>query len=168
MKAARHVLRYLKGTHNFSITYGHSQELRVLGVSDANWGGDKNDCKSTTGYLYMGSNDTVSWTSLKQSTVATSTMETEYIAPSDAAREAIARSQPCGEFLLKLPPMISLDISDDPKYYRRAKYIDIRYHSIRHAIHSDQISINYIPSTENPADVLTKALLTNNNIALNS
>ena len=104
MKAARHVLRYLKGTRNFSITYGHSQELRILGFSDANWGGDKNDRKSTTGYLYMINNGAVSWTSHKQSTVATSTMEAEYMALSDAAREAIARSQLYGELLLKLPP----------------------------------------------------------------
>ena len=52
----------------------------------------------------------------------------------------------------------ALDISEDPTNYQRAKHIDIRYHFIRHALHSDQISIDYIPSTENPADILTKAL----------
>jgi hypothetical protein len=50
------------------------------------------------------------------------------------------------------------DISEDPTNYQRAKHIDIRYHFIHHALHSDQISIHYISSTENPADILTKAL----------
>jgi hypothetical protein len=92
-------------------------------------------------------------------------MEAEYTALSDAAREAIARSQLYGKLFLKLPaPLIlsdnqgALDISEDPTNYQRAKHIDILYHFIRHALRSDQISIEYIPSTENPADILTKAL----------
>jgi hypothetical protein len=75
--------------------------------------------------------DAVSWTSHKQSTVATSTMETEYIAISDASREAIARSQLYGELLLKVPPPLifsdnqgALDISEDPTKHQRAKHID--------------------------------------------
>ena len=137
MKAARHVLRYLKGTRNLSITYGRTQELHILGFSDANWGGDKNDRKSTTGYLYMVNNGAVSWTSHKQSTVTTSTMEAEYMALSDAAHEAIARSQLYGEFLLKLPPPMilsdnqgALDITEDHTNYQKAKHIDIRYHFV--------------------------------------
>ena len=113
----------------------------------------------------MANNSAVSQTSHKQSLVATSTMEAEYMALSDAAGEAIARSRLYGEFLLKLPPSMvlsdnqgGLDITEDPTNYQKAKHIDIRYHFIRHTLHSDQISIDYIPSTENPADILTKSL----------
>ena len=60
MKAARHILRYLKGTRNFSITYERSQELRILGYADTNWRGDKNDRKSTTGYRNLINNGAVS------------------------------------------------------------------------------------------------------------
>jgi hypothetical protein len=88
MKAARHILRYLKGTRHFSITYGGAKQFRIIGFSDANWGGDKNDRKSTTGYVFMINNGAVSWVSHKQSTVAVSTMEAEYMALSDASREA--------------------------------------------------------------------------------
>jgi hypothetical protein len=135
MKAARHVLRYLKGTHNHSITYGNSKELRILEFADANWGGDRNDRKSTTDYLFMINNGAVSWTSHKQSTVATSTMQAEYMSLSNAAREAIARSQIYGELLLKLPPPLIFsdnqgapDISEDPTNHQRTKHIDICYH----------------------------------------
>src|SRR5438270_5485940 len=51
MKAARHILRYLKGTRHFSITYGGAKQFCIIGFSDANWGRDKNDRKSTTGYV---------------------------------------------------------------------------------------------------------------------
>ena len=78
MTAVRHILRYLKGTSHFCITYGTCKELRILGFSDSNWGGNLNDRKSTTGYLYMINNGLVSWTSHKQSTVAVSTLEAEY------------------------------------------------------------------------------------------
>ena len=87
------------------------------------------------------------------------------MALSDASREAIARSQFYGELELTLPPPLllsdnnsALQISEDPTNYRYAKHIDIKYHFIRHAIHKEQVIIDYIPSTENPADLLTKTL----------
>jgi hypothetical protein len=166
MKAARHVLRYLKGTRDFRITYGHSRELHVLGFSDANWGGDINDRFSTTGYVFMVNNGCVSWSSHKQTSVATSTMAAEYMALSDASREAIARSQFYEEMRLNLPtPLImsdnqsALDISDEPTAYSKAKHIELRYHFVRHMLRTDRISLDYVPSTNNPADVLTKSLL---------
>lgn len=82
------------------------------------------------------------------------------MALSDAAREAISRPRLYGEFLLKLPPSVilsdnqgALNVTEDPANYQKAKHIDIRY--VRHALHSDYI---YIPSPENSAGILTKAL----------
>ena len=50
----------------------------------------------------------------------------------------------------------ALNIVEDPTNYQRAKHIDIRCHFVQHALQYSQISIDYIPSSENPADVLTK------------
>src|SRR5262249_20423446 len=72
MNAARRVLRYLLQTRNISITYGGANSLYLLGFSDSNWGGDRNDRKSTTGYVFTLNNGPVSWTSRKQTTVAIS------------------------------------------------------------------------------------------------
>lgn len=66
MKAAKHVLRYLKGTRFFCITYGCPQHLYILGFSDADYGGDRNDRVYYTGYLIKINNAPVSWTSHKQ------------------------------------------------------------------------------------------------------
>ena len=87
------------------------------------------------------------------------------MAVSDASREAIARSHLFDELQVKLPPPLilcdnqsALDISENATNYQRAKHIDIRYHFIRHALQSSKITLDYIPSQENPADILTKAL----------
>jgi hypothetical protein len=107
----------------------------------------------------------VSWTSKKQTTVAVSTMEAEYMALSDASREAIARMQQLSELRCDIPPPTllsdnqgALDIAENPTNFQRAKHIDIRFHFIRHALLNDSISIHYIPTSDNPADALTKAL----------
>ena len=94
-------------------------------------------------------------------------MEAEYMALSDAAREALARKQlfyelrlPSGQKPVTLlsDSQSALDISENPARYRQAKHIDIRYHAIRHYIHDRKIEVDYIPSEHQPADLFTKAL----------
>jgi transposase InsO family protein len=165
LKAARHVLRYLKFTRHWRITYGNAKTMEIRGYADANWGGDKNDRKSTTGYVFIINNGAVSWTSHKQSTVALSTMEAEYMSLSDAAREVFARCQLFRGLNIIIPtPVIYSDnqgaiaISENPTNYQRAKHIDIRYHFVRQAVQNNKIRIEYIPTNEQLADVLTKSL----------
>jgi hypothetical protein len=169
MAAAKRVLRYLKGTKNLGIIYrakNHpSSRLDIIGFSDANWAGDKNDRKSTTGYVFVIASGPVSWTSHKQSTIALSTMEAEYMALSDASREAIARFHLLEELQLKVrTPLLASDnqgaltIAENPTNYQRAKHIDLRYHFIRHALERGQVHIEYVPTSHQAADILTKAL----------
>ena len=107
----------------------------------------------------------VSWSSHKQPTVATSTTAAEYMAISDASREAVARLHLFEELNIDIskPTILSdstgaLAVSEDPTNYQRTKHIDIRYHYIRHVIQNGQVVINHVPGNENPADLLTKAL----------
>src|SRR5947207_12841616 len=109
----------------------------------------------------------VSWTSHKQSTVAHSTMEAEYMALSDASREALARKQFGQELKVRSsssPITIlsdnqsALAIAENPANYRKAKHIDIRYHAIRHYLRNDLITVDYVPSNAQAADIFTKAL----------
>lgn len=165
MTAGRRVLRYLKGTATLCIMYEFGKDLIIFGFSDASWAGDKNDRKSTTGYIFIFAGGIISWTVHKQSTVAHSSMEPEYMALSDAAREAIARFYLLHELNLKIPaPLICSDnqgalaIAENPTNYQRATHIDLRYHFIRHVLEKGQIRIDYIPSAEQPADGLTKAV----------
>jgi hypothetical protein len=170
LAAARRVLRYLKGTKHFTITYGprhqSSHSLNFFGYADANHGGDLDDGKSHTGYVFMLNNGPITWTSHKQTSVASSTTEAEYMSLSDASREAIARNQlfeELGVILPAPPPLLSdnqaaLAITEEPAQHHQIKHIRIRYHYIRDAYRQEQISIGYIPTADQAADILTKPL----------
>ena len=105
------------------------------------------------------------WSSHKQSSVALSTYEAEYMALSDASREAKARSQFFQDLDIKtdVPTLhsdnqaaLSTVMSEVP--HHRAKHIAIRYHFVRDEYNKSNIAIDYIPTKSQPADVLTKAL----------
>jgi hypothetical protein len=165
LKAARHVLRYLKTTQDWAITYGKAKSIDIQVYGDANWGGDKNDRKSTTGYVVMLNNGPVSWTAHKQSTVALSTMEAEYMSLSDATREVLARIQLFQDLRVTFntPTVYSdnqgaLAIAQNPVNYQRSKHIDIRYHFVRQAVQNGKVKIEYVPTSQQLADILTKPL----------
>jgi hypothetical protein len=173
MAAARRVLRYLKGTSTLSIVneYKHRrgdhkrEDPDILGFADASWANDKNNRKSVTGYLFNVAGGIVSHQSHKQHTVAHSSTGAEYMAVSEAAREAIARFHLLHKLNLKIPaPLIlsdnqgTLAIAENPTNYQRAKHIDLRYHFIRHALENRQIRLDYIPTAQQIADILTKAV----------
>ena len=82
-------MRYLRGTRNYGLLYSKDGSKDILGYSDADWAGDVNDRKSTSGYLYLISGAAVSWRSKKQTCVALSTAEAEYMALASAAQEAM-------------------------------------------------------------------------------
>ena len=171
-KATLHVLRYLKSTRNYCIVYRRSLTVPItdiIGYSDADFASDEDDRKSYTGYIFLINGGAITWSTHKQHTVAFSSMESEYIALSDATREAIAQKKFFQE--LQIPSAIcpvplltdsqtALEISDNPVKYRQAKYINVRYHTMRHYIHDGKIQIDYIPSAYQPADLFTKALET--------
>ncbi|XP_054745715.1 uncharacterized protein LOC129250099 [Anastrepha obliqua] len=81
---AKHGLRYLANSIDYKLGY-----YEVCGYVDADWGGDLNDRKSYSGYLFMVAGATLSWESKKQTIVALSTTQAEYVALSTAAKEAV-------------------------------------------------------------------------------
>jgi len=178
---ARHVLAYLKGMINYCIVYGdasdaeihaytraihHDDYLSILGFADADHAADKNDRKSQTGYVFLINNGAVVWESHKQHSVALSTRDAEYMALSDASREAIARIHLYSDLQIvtNQPPLLYSDsitallLTDESAPYQRSKHIDTRYHYIRDILQKGEIQVDYVPSEENPADIFTKAL----------
>lgn len=87
--AVKHILRYLNGTRNYGLLYSSEETNNLTGYSDADWAGDLNDRKSTSGYLFKMSGAAISWKSKKQTCVALSTAEAEYMALASAAQEAV-------------------------------------------------------------------------------
>jgi len=95
--AVKRIMRYLKGTIDFGLCYNKGLSDECLGYSDSDWAGDIGDRKSTSGYVFQICGTAVSWRSRKQSCVALSTAEAEYIALANAAQEAIWIQQFIGE-----------------------------------------------------------------------
>lgn len=84
---------------------------------------------------------------------------------SDASREAIARQQlftdinvPAATPILYSDNQAALAIAQNPVHHQRSKHIDIRYHFVRDTVQNDKIVIDYIPTSQQTADILTKAL----------
>ena len=87
--AVKRIFRYLRGTTQFGLLYSKGESDALVGYSDADWAGDCNDYKSTTGYMFQIGSTAVSWKSKKQSCVALSTAEAECMALASAAQEAV-------------------------------------------------------------------------------
>jgi len=93
MTAAKRVLQYLKSTADFRLHFngigiGIDIGNSLVGYSDSDWANDSADRKSQGGHVFLASNGAISWQSRKQSLIAMSTLEAEFIACSEASREA--------------------------------------------------------------------------------
>ncbi|XP_070004202.1 secreted RxLR effector protein 161-like [Nicotiana sylvestris] len=84
----KHIINYLKRTRDYMLVY-HSGDLAPVGYTDSDFQSDRDSRKSTSGYVFTLGGRAISWRSIKQSCVADSTMEAEYVAASEAAKEAI-------------------------------------------------------------------------------
>ncbi|UYV68405.1 hypothetical protein LAZ67_5004222 [Cordylochernes scorpioides] len=165
--AAKRVLRYLKGTLCLKITYEKTNET-LYGCVDADWGGNLADRKSQTGLVFFLARGPIAWESKKQQTVALSSTESEYIALCEAGKEAVYLRTLLDEMgfgeLLNEPTVLKTDnqgaqqLARNPVHHARTKHIDIKWHYIRSICSDGLIEVVHIPTQENVADILTKAL----------
>ena len=166
-KAVKRILRYLKGTANYSICY-QGRDLRLVGYTDADWGGDLDERKSTSGYAFLLNNGAISWSSKKQTCVALSTMEAEFVACSAAVQEAVwlrrflqhlevteATSEP---IVISCDSQAAIAYTKDPKYHCRTKHIDIKYHFVRNSVAQKEVIPRYISTHQMVADPFTKPI----------
>ncbi len=164
-KAMMQVFRYLNATKEIGLTY-NKKEKQVFSYCDADFASNLIDRRSFSGYFVSVSGAAITWSCRKQNTVARSTAEAEYISVSNACAEVIWTQQLLKELgiSLSLPTKIFCDnkpaiaISKNPELHQKTKHIDISHHFIREKIENGLIEVIYIPSTENGADLLTKAV----------
>jgi transposase InsO family protein len=167
--AAKRVLRYLKGTAEIGLTYRKDKSGVVLiGASDADWSGNVDDRRSTSGYSFhiQRSSAAISWRSTKQPVVALSSTEAEYVSMSVAAQEAVflrAILKELGFEQQKSTVLLqdnqgAICLSKNPGNHKRTKHIDIRHHYIRDLVSDGIIIPQYVSTEFMEADVLTKNL----------
>ena len=150
------------------LVYGGDKELIVKVYVDASFDTDPNDSKSQSGYVFILNGGAVSWCSSKQSIVAGSTCEAEYIAALEAANEGVWMK----EFISDLGVIPSasgpmkilgdntgaIALAKKSRFHKRTKHIKRHFNSIRDQVQVGDIEICKIHSDLNVADPLTKPL----------
>ncbi|CAJ2639360.1 unnamed protein product [Trifolium pratense] len=166
LKAAKRILRYIKGTTNLGLYYSVSDDYKLVGYSDSDWGGDVDDRKSTSGFVFYIGNTTFTWMSKKQSIVTLSTCEAEYVAATSCVCHAIWLRNLLKELSLpqKEPTKIFVDnksaiaLAKNPVFHDRSKHIDTRYHYIRECVSNNDVKLEYVKTNDQVADIFTKPL----------
>ncbi|GKV47387.1 hypothetical protein SLEP1_g54294 [Rubroshorea leprosula] len=166
LQVAKRIMRYLKGTFDHGLFYSSSSNCALVGYSDNDWGGDLDDCKSTTGYCFNFGSTACSWSSKKQSIVALSTCEAEYVAAASSACQAIwlqsLKNQvrvPIEEPMKIFVDNISaINLAKNLVHHGRSKHIDIRFHYLRDLIDKRVIELKYCKFKNQVANILTKPL----------
>jgi hypothetical protein len=160
--AVQWIFRYLRGTSHACLHFGRLKE-GLQGFVDSDYAGDLDKRRSLTGYVFTVGGCAISWKSSLQATVALSTTEAEYMAISEACKEAIwlrgLYNELCGLKVcvtLFCDSQSAIHLSKDSMYHERTKHIDVKYHFTREVIAQGDIKVVKISTLKNPADMWTK------------
>jgi hypothetical protein len=152
----KHVMKYLKGILDYGLKYVVDNEISPLGYSDSNWSSSVENWKSTLGCCFTLRSGMISWISKKQSCVALSTTEEEYVAAFAASRKAVwLQKLLTGLFDIAMDVTCILcgnqsciKLSENPVFHDRLKHIEIRYHYIRDMVQKGAMRLQYVPTDE--------------------
>nr|KYP62214.1 Copia protein [Cajanus cajan] len=162
----KRILRYLQGTMHYCLHIKCSAYLDIAGFSDADWATSVDDRKSMAGQCVFLGDTLVSWSSRKQQVVSRSSTESEYRALADLAAEITWTRSLLTELKLPQPrkPILWCDnlsakaLASNPVMHARTKHIETDVHYIRDQVLQDKVIVAYVPSADQIADCLTKAL----------
>jgi hypothetical protein len=165
-KAAKRILRYVRGTVQFGIHYNSGGTPLLVGFTDSDWAGDTDDRKSTAGYVFSLGSGPVTWACKKQQAIALSSAEAEYRAAVNASQEALWLRQILSEFgfqhqhptKLWCDNQSAIKLAKDPVQHQRSKHIELHMHFIRKLIHDQVIEVLFCPTEDQVADIFTKSL----------
>ena len=168
MNAVDRIFAYLKNDPGKGIFYSGTHGLHLKGFVDSDFAGCEDSRRSTTGWVFTLAGGPISWSSQRQRTVATSTMDAEYIAGAEAAKEAvwirgfINDLRIPGVHIDVVPLYIdnnsALKLTRNPEFHSRSKHIDVKHHFVREKVEQGVINTQRVDTTDNLADVFTKAL----------
>jgi hypothetical protein len=141
--AAKHVMRYLKGTIDYGLSYDGYHDFTLSGYTDADWAGSVFDRKSTSRCYFSLGSAMISWQSRKQSSISLSTAEAEYIIARFSSCEVIwLRKLMTDLFDLEMRATLILcdnqrciKMTENPVFHDRLKHIEILYHYIHDMVH---------------------------------
>ena len=162
---AKQVLRYLKCTYNRCLKFVKGPQLKLVGYSDSDWA-MSDDRRSISGYAFKLCDESslISGKSKKQSIVALSSCEAEYVALATATQEAKFLRQlladlmclPCKKACMYVDNQGAIALANNLVHHKRSKHIDVKYHYVRLEIQNAAVNLTYVPTDNNVADVFTK------------
>jgi hypothetical protein len=157
--------RYLRHTPDFGLWYSASSSLALHGFSDADFAGCRLDRKSTSLTCQFLGSTLVSWSSRKQSSVAQSTTEAEYVAAASCCSQLLWITYTMSDFgeeythvPLQCDSTSAISIAKNPVLHSKTKHIEVRYHFLRDNVEKGKIALIHLPTHDQLADIFTKPL----------
>jgi len=162
----KRIFKYLQGTQNYGLWYPRDTDLTLHAYIDADWAGSVDDRKSTSGGAFFMGSRLVPWFSKKQSSIALCTAEAEYVATASCCTQLLWMMQTLHGLQITCTPPISIlcdntsaiSMSKNPVMHSKTKHIPIKYHFLREQVLEQKVKLEYVPSKEQVADILTKPL----------
>ncbi|XP_071735125.1 uncharacterized mitochondrial protein AtMg00810-like [Rutidosis leptorrhynchoides] len=166
LDVVRRILRYVKGIINFGILYKKTKECHMTGYCDADYAGDYDTRRSTTGYMFSLGSGVISWCSKRQPTVSLSSTEAEYRSAASATQEIMWLKQlmedlhQSTDYQVKLfcDNLSAIRLAENPVFYARTKHIEVHYHYVREKVLEGEIKMMPTKTDEQVADIFTKSL----------
>ena len=164
--AVKRILRYIRGTLSHGIILHASTDFSLSSFTDADWASSSDDHRSTNGYCAFLGPNIISWSSTKQHVVSRSSTEFEYRGLANAAAEVLwlqtllceLRIPPTSPPLLICDNISALHLAANPVLHARTKHIEIDYHFVRERVLDKSLAVDFTPSCDQLADIMTKPL----------
>jgi hypothetical protein len=166
LQAVKRIFRYLKETMTYGLWYPRNQNLQLTAYSDADWANCVDERKSTSGGAFFLGDSLVAWLSKKKGSISLSTTEAEYIVAATCCTQVLWMIQTLADLEVKYTAPIpihcdntsAISVSKNPVFHSKTKHIPIKYHFLREQVTNQIVQVNYIPTTEQIADIFTKPL----------
>eukprot|EP00253_Pinus_taeda_P034392 PITA_34392 len=166
-KAAKRILRYVRGTVQFGIHYSAQASPLFIGFTDSDWAGDPDDRKSTAGYVFTLGLGPITWACKKQASISLSSAEAEYCGVVEASKEALWLHQILSVFGFQQQHLTTLwcdnqsaiQLCNNPVQHQRSKHIELHMRFIKKLIHDHVLEVKYCSTDDQVADIFTKALI---------
>ena len=164
-EAVKWILRYLKGLRDLNLVFTKGANLEVQGYCDSDHAADLDRRRSISGYVFTVGGNTVSWKSSLQHVVALSSTHAEFIALTEAVKEAIWIRGSLEDMGLQPKPAIvwcdsqsAICLSKNNAFHDRTKHVEVKFYFIRDIIEAGEVKVRKIHTSMNPADMLTKCI----------
>ncbi|CAI7854708.1 unnamed protein product [Closterium sp. NIES-53] len=161
-------LAYLANTRDTALEFGGGAEsLKLVGYVDTDDAGDKQNRTSTGGYVFVFGGAAVSWSSQRIKFTTLSLTESEYVAATEAGKEGRRLRFLLAKFqqleagtptVLRVDNKSAITVAEGMGLTSNLKHMERRQAWLQHMVKREKISLRYIPTAEQPADFLTKAL----------